>query len=313
MSQIHKSSHSPYTSHHVCLGIRDQRFYEFIGKLLGMCGLHKSQRKLLQDRIGMQMYERVFTHHSVHEENNYEYFELLGDVTLNKCILWYVANKFPELQNVQGVKVLSRLRINLVSWRHLSQIAKELEFSSFISFHEEIKEIKYNSILEDVLEAFIGCTELLIDTKICPGAGYSFCFEFVSHIMNQKEISLHYEDLYDPITRLKETFDYFRNKKNNHAMVTTTTDPSRTHPMIWGEMVFENVRIDSKQQVSLYQQHSRERKEGRVLLGSAIGTCLDETKQEAAQKALDFLKQHGCCRPIPEFYQTLSKKNSLVR
>ena len=64
-------------------------------------------------------------------------------------------------------------------------------------------------LLEDTLEAFIGCTEYLLDKAYRPGVGYAIVYDILSDIFDEIPISLRFEDLYDAKTRLKETFDTF--------------------------------------------------------------------------------------------------------
>ena len=49
----------------------------------------------------------------------------------------------------------------------------------------------------------------LLDKKIGLSVGYSVCYNIVKELFDQVKISLKYEDLYDAITRLKETQDYW--------------------------------------------------------------------------------------------------------
>jgi len=88
----------------------------------------------------MALYGKAFTHVSIHTENNYEFFEILGDATCNKAIVWYIQERFPVLRNTAGVKVIARLRINLVSKKKFSVLAEKLGFGDFISCEKEIKE-----------------------------------------------------------------------------------------------------------------------------------------------------------------------------
>jgi hypothetical protein len=246
----------------------------------------------MTDETGMQLYARVFTHVSIDLEQNYEFFEILGDVTCNKVVVWYIKERFPVLQNTAGVKVIARLRINLVSKKNFSLLAEKLGFGPFISCDQEIKEQKGKSLLEDVFEAFFGATEFLMDSLVHPGAGYGICYSLLKNIFDDVPISLRYEDLYDPITRLKETFDFYR-----------SSIPGRRCPMIWGMMSFENTKTEKGQLVNLYQVDKMTRK--RVLMSTSEAPLLDDAKQTAALIALDNIERCGFRRPIPEYYARL--------
>ena len=166
---------------------------------------------ILLSPVAMTIYKDAFTHSSIDSENNLEVYEQLGDVSINKFLVWYCYERFPELRNPQGVKKVARIRINSVGTANFSKLATGLGFLPHImatkeSFEEE-GELK---ILEDVFEAFFGATEYILDTQVRHGVGYTVIYGILSSIFNETHISLDYESLFDAKTRLKEFFD--RNK-----------------------------------------------------------------------------------------------------
>lgn len=271
----------------------DSSFREFISGLLRFSNLKKKYINVLINDENIEVYKQVFTHISVDAEKNYEFFEILGDVTLNKSIVWYLKERFPNLQNAQGVKIIARLRINLVSKKNFSSIAAKLGFAAFIRVDEEHRQTKMQSVMEDVFEAFFGATELLIDKIVCPGSGYGICYRMVKSILDQEPISLKYEDLYDPITRLKETFDFYR-----------PNIPGRSCPYIWGNMKFESTKQeDGNQFVKLIQFDQHHKKN--TVIGTCVASLLDEAKHAVCSEFLEFLRSHGYKRPIPDYYQSI--------
>lgn len=271
---------------------RDAAFQDFIRSLLQKSGLKKSHIEKFVDDTGMALFDRAFTHVSFHPDQNYEYLEILGDVTCNKIVVWYIKDRFPVLQNTEGVKVIARLRINLVSKKNFSTIAEKLGFGRFISCDKEIKDQRERSILEDVFEAFFGAVELLADSLFGTGSGYGICYRILKEVFDREPISLRYEDLYDPITRLKETFDFYR-----------STAPGRVCPMIWGSMQFENCKTERGQLVRLFQVDKSNGR--RAVLSTAEAPLLDDAKQAAASIALLNIEKRGYRRPIPEYYGRL--------
>jgi hypothetical protein len=278
-------------------GERGQPFKSFIEQLLNRSLLKKKYIDFLTSDDSMKLYSDAFTHISIDTDRNYEYLEILGDVTCNKSIVWYIKERFPQLQNSEGVKVIARLRINLVSKKNFAMIAERLGFIDFISCEKEIKEQKGKSLLEDVFEAFFGATELLIDGMLGSGSGYGICYRILKSILNELPISLKYEDLYDPITRLKETFDFYRQQV-----------PGRQCNLIWGNMLWENVKTESGQIVNLYQHDKLTNR--KKLLITTEAPLLDEAKQQAASKYLQVLSEYGFKRPIPEYYARINSVTS---
>jgi dsRNA-specific ribonuclease len=275
------------------LGDRGEKFRGFVVSLLAMSGLKKKYVDTLTGPEGMETYGQAFTHISIDAEKNYEFLEILGDATCNKCVVWYIKDRFPLLQNPEGVKVIARLRINLVSKKNFAGLAEKLGFGEYISCDREIREQKGRSLLEDVFEAFIGATEMLVDKLISEGSGYYICFRILRVIFDGLTISLRYEDLYDPITRLKETFDFFRQQCGRFQ-----------NGLIWGTMLWENSKKDNGQVVSLYQYDKNNNR--RKLLMTAEAPVLDEAKQLAASRFLHILHQQGYKRPIPEYYARIA-------
>lgn len=264
----------------------NQLFQDKIRNFLRISLLKQKYITKITDPEGMALYAQAFTHSSV-SPINYEWLEILGDATLNKSVVWYINNRFPQLHNAEGVKVIARLKIKLVSKNNFSEIAEQFGFLPFIQINEENMKTKLNlkSVLEDVLEAFFGATEILIDRHFGQGSGYGICYELLKHIMDRRPISLKYEDLYDPITRLKETFDIFRTSS------------------LWGQVRYENTKSESMQYVTVFQYDPVSGR--KVALGSASAPTLDEAKQKAAMIAIERLAAHGFRRPVPEYYTKL--------
>ena len=201
----------------IYLGPRDDRFINLIKTLLCMAEIKPKYIDLLTDKDGMVIYSTVFTHKSADPVNNYEFYELLGDATLNKIIPWYIIKRFPQLKNPEFVAILARLKINLASKTTFSTIAQRIGMWEFISADTITRTSEMKPTLEDVLEAFFGATELMLeergakllglDEKILQGVAGVAMFRLGSKLFDEDDISLDYEKLVDAKTRLKELCD----------------------------------------------------------------------------------------------------------
>lgn len=160
-------------------------------------------------------YEKAFTAKSYDMEENYEIYELLGDGIANSFLSWYFIRRFPNLDCADGLKILARLKINYASKRSFSEIAESFGFWEYIRASDEQKLTYKSSLLEDVFEAFIGVTVSILDNEFMVGVGYGIAYAILEAIFNRLNISLEYEDLYDPKTRLKEVFDSARGAFGN--------------------------------------------------------------------------------------------------
>lgn len=251
---------------------------------------------LITDEQGMKLFSKAFTHQSADPDNNYEFLETLGDQTANKSIVWYLARRFPQINCADGKAILSRLKIVYVSKSKFSEFSSKLGFWNFVVADEETKANKKKPTLEDVFESFLGATETLIDDRIKMGAGYLICYNIIKSIFDEIDISLRYEDLYDAKTRLKETFDFFKNNgigdfeylsERNEQLVTAVV-----------ERIVNGV-VDKKMKQVVGGTRS--------LLGRGTAALKQDAEQVAAAQALKRLKELGFYKPVPEKYLTFCK------
>lgn len=275
-------------------GTRGQTFKNFIMDLLQKTSLSYDTCKfLLSDEKIYDMFTAVFTHSSFDVKHCYEYYELIGDVLANNIIVYYLKERFPFLKNNEGVKILSRLKINLVSKKYFSKWAMSLGFEQFISYDHETKMKHNQSVLEDCFEAFLGATQTCIDQNIRGFSGYYLCYCFLKSILDKEDISLSYDDLYDPITRLKETYDHF----NSSLM-------KGSCPYISGSISFTHEKIETGlYKVTLIQSCNS----NKTNLLSENGHSIIDCKYKLCEKYLLFLKEKGYIRPQPDYYRKIEK------
>jgi len=262
-------------------GIRGSRFVCFLKNVLSLSNIHPKYYNVLLDANSLELYNQAFTHRSVDAVKNYEFFEFLGDTTINKAICWYLSRRFVELNCPDGVKVLTRLKINLISKRSFANFAKQLYFWDFVSADMDVRNTKMDKTLEDVFEAFFGVTEVIIDSRIQQGAGYPFCYNMVKQLMDTRKISLKYEDLFDAKTRLKETFDYFGDRL--------------------GKLYTDYVRNEKTHNIKIYIFLRGQK----VVLGEGNGSLKSHAEQTASEYALRKLQYMGYSKPIPDGYRQI--------
>lgn len=260
-------------------GIRGPRFSYFLSQVLSLSNLKPEYMNVLLDKEGLELYDRAFTHKTADDVNNYEYLEFLGDTTLNKSIAWYLSRRFPELNCSSGVKVLTRLKINLISKKSFASFAKQLHFWDFVSADMEVRTMKMDKTLEDVFEAFFGTTEKLVDERIRQGVGYHICYDIIKELLDSKPISLKYNDLFDAKTRLKEIFDYFG--------------------VNLGTLKYDSVNENRLHYVEVVVVKGRER----TVLGTASSYLKSDAQQKAAEIAIETLQRMGYSKPLDESYK----------
>jgi len=263
-------------------GSRGEDFKACLRTVLERSGLKYKYIELLVSDEGMAVYNTAFTSASADEENNYEVFEQLGDLSANKFINWYMYRRFPQLNCPKGVKVVARLRINYGSKQSFWKIAQNLGFWDFITASEDERCSKMKPLLEDTLESFIGATEYFLDSKIRMGVGYAIVYDILASIFDDIPISLRYTDLYDEKTRLKELFDYFKNLgtlKYSETKVDMITNSTVSH------IVGGNTRI----------------------IGYGSASLKADAQKAAAAQGLKTLSKLGYTKPVPEIYAMFSQ------
>lgn len=191
-------------------------FRSFLANLIAPCGLDSLQRDVLLDPLSLELYTKAFTHVSYDAHNHYEVYEQLGDITVNKFLVWYFHHRLAQhgalFHSTLGVKVVARLRIKYGSKQQLSELAERLGFWSHIRITETVSQGKRMSILEDVFESFIGVTEYIVDSRLRVGLGYIVCYRILQSLFDPMTIDISYEQLFDAKTRLKELFDVYRDQ-----------------------------------------------------------------------------------------------------
>lgn len=281
-------------------GSREDDFTSMIAHVLKSSGLKTKYTKILLSDAAMVQFGIAFTTATVDPNNNYEMYELLGDVAAGHFIKWYMIRRYPVLRCTKGVKVVARLLINYGSKKSFFELADKMGFWPFISATQDERDREKKSLLEDVFEAFLGVIEYLLDDVFyeTPGVGYNAVYLVMKQQFDNMTISLRYEDLYDSKTRLKETFDRFglsgpgnlpglgilmyeEEERNEGDKLAT----SRVYRVVGGQRVRKNT----------VGGH-------RILMGMASAALKAEAQQRAAEIGIDFLKTCGYYKPPPQEY-----------
>ncbi len=198
-------------------------FKNFISSLMIKRGNINEETVLkLLDEQGLERVKMSFTHSSMIGESNYEFFEMLGDRSVNKAIIWYMHRRFPEIEhNEKAAMYMTELKKRYENKRNFGAWAKKLGFDQFIRYKELsyvegkfIKKVRINdSMLEDTFEAFCGILEDLIDSRIGIGVGYGFVYNIITSLLDEEYITTDLNKLVDVKTQLKELIENAAIKK----------------------------------------------------------------------------------------------------
>ena len=213
----------------------------------------------------------------------YESYEQIGDALIKSFMANYFYRRFPKLwNNNSGVKIVARLMIKYGSKEVLADIAEQNGFWPYIQICSDISSKQRRmSILEDVFEAFIGATSVIVDCETRIGCGYVVVYTILEHLFNQMDIPLDYDNLFDAKTRLKELVDLYKDKL--------------------GVIGYECTRAEDEVVVSIVQTLDGKK----VCIGVASADVKARAEQHASQQALNYLKLRGFEKQIQKEYNDL--------
>ena len=248
----------------------------------------------------------AFTSSTVDPIHNYEIFEHLGDLSANKFISMYMFQRFPQLNHPRYVKIVARLKINYGSKQSLFEFARRLGFWPYISASTEFRQKRMKSLLEDVFEAFLGTLEWIVDkhTKVI-GSGFVIVYKILESLFDDIDISLDYDKLYDPKTRIKELFDMYE-EKIGVLQYKDERDENTGIRYCKAYRVMNPVFFVNK--VTGKEDKKRIISGTKILLGQGYAPLLKNAQQFAASMAIKTLKKQGWEKPVDDIYKEVNSK-----
>ncbi len=196
----------------------DKEFQNFIVNLLKYRCLLKESivSKYFDNSEGLKYMRQAFIHKSISSKTgNYELMEFEGDPVLNLCTVEFIRAKFPKIINV-GIN--TRIKHTLISGKTLGRLAIENGFEQFLIIDQELKRKfdyypdkfdsdDYVAAYEDTVEAVVGAINNMLNKHETKGVGYRACYNLISSFLEEIDIPTSYEEVFDPISRMKELFD----------------------------------------------------------------------------------------------------------
>lgn len=195
-------------------GPRGEMFTSFLKEVFKKGNIKEKYAGCLLSPESVKLFERAFTHESADNLDNYQFLEILGDITVNKIIVWWFSRRFPKLNNPMGVEILARFKIAYGARKTLFIIGQKMGMWPFITISKE-KITEMQKTIEDTLEAFMGAIEKILDERFMVGVGYNIVYDILSYYLDQLDIDLSYEALYDPRTRVEQILQYYNSIERN--------------------------------------------------------------------------------------------------
>lgn len=253
----------------------------------------------------IKYYVIAFTHKSVNKYNNYEIFEQLGDLCVNKFVVWHAYRKFPQITFSEGHQIAARVKITFGSKNKLGHISKKLNFNNYILVNQNQTEIKVpamEDLLEDTFESFIGATEYIFDKHIMKSTGYCFIYKILEGIFSDREyvpdFLLDFYILTDPVSNLKELCE-----RDDYREIY----PKISYPTLVYESnteVYQARPNVSTTNVYIQNIDTQER----ILIGTGTAKNQQYSRIAASKDALVYLEQNYKFVPRDK-YETLLSQN----
>lgn len=305
-------------------GIRGAPFKALIAGLMARGNLKDKYISVLTSDENMAKFSKAFTAASANSKENYEIYEQLGDVSANKFIVWYSYQRFPQLNCPLGVKVVARLRINYGAKNSFAQIADSLGFWPYISAAEDgtDRSAKYRArhkkdLLEDVFEAFVGCTEQILDQEYRPGVGYGVVYDILVSIFDKIPISLKFEDLIDAKTRMKEIFDAFGDTIGSYQFIDTREEKTSPQGELYRMAVSHLYQVPPGRNRRAIKTREHNDTVGVIrvlvpnrgwnLIGKGSATTKSAAQQQASEQGILSLNRLGYIKEVPMEYRLFCK------
>lgn len=273
------------------------------------------------NKESMLLVRQAFIHSSFSEDTNYELLEFEGDGVIGSQAVQYIRRKFPDMVSVRWN---TRMKHHIISSKVLAKLAIDNGFEEYLvigqnlqayieSFEDKWDCSEYQSAYEDTVEALCGAITDILNRYVAQGVADAACYNLIASFLDEYEIPLKYEDLFDAKSRLKEIFDnqgwnnlpgcsmkkclvtlevdeysigrYKREDKNPDRRVLETTDKFIT---------FGYACIGNNNQ--------------RVLLVVTTANTKSNAEQPAAEIIIARLARRGISIAIPDMYEKKPKK-----
>jgi len=281
---------------------QDPEFKKLIINFLKFARINDHSIGLLTDETGMQMHATAFTDSSVDPINNYETYEFIGDSIVNACAASYLLRRFPK---VTVVDFFSKTKARLVSQSELALAADRLNFSQFIRCTPEgYATFKggRDAVLENVFEALIGTINLYSDMVFNQiGVGYTISYGIIATILDEVQMGTTRADVVDGRTRLKELYNKLRWSLGEPRKIKGELKISNDPPYYTVKNFRDGAEVFTVETALRFPKPGTswpELFEGRGYsdirrFGSSTATTEARAREEASQKTLKFLIEHG--------------------
>jgi|LauGreDrversion4_2_1035121.scaffolds.fasta_scaffold01633_15 dsRNA-specific ribonuclease len=256
----------------VFVGERGEEFKELINDLLNQCHIEEKYMKKLLTQKSLSYFSTVFTHESADSLNNYIFFKSLGHSTVEKCLVWYIFKHNDKIKSKITQQLVTDIKRNIMEKNKLSTVYGDKITSKFITILQKLKEdpTKKDKIIHEIVEAFYGAIELIIDNEYEIGTGFEVVGKCIENALS--EIDFEKEKEKDPKIVLNSIFNKYKSKIGSIEYV---SEKNKDNKNVTDTVLYQKLGI-KKFLISKGQAHNNK-----------------EAEKISAQKAILIFKQKG--------------------
>lgn len=262
-------------------------FRDLVVRFLKLGRINENKIGLFTGKTSMEKFRYSLIHKSYGGEEMAGLSKFLGDVIIDNCIAFYLKKRFPA---VVSVWYLTNLKHNVTQNDWLGLCIKDTGIFQYIKYksnHENIQDSKeYTGFLKDAFSSLIGTMVTIIDDKTIDGAGYLTAYNIVSHYLNKISITLEFETVFSPKTRLKEIYDNLGWKFNKEI---DTVQSENIGDKIWKSVIYGYPYGKQKPNMS-----------DRVEIGVGSAITKKDAEEKASLNGIEFLRRRGIAEVRPD-------------
>lgn len=178
-----------------------------------------------------------FRHKSMNPNvgSNYETFEAVGDKLMSYCFKSYLYKRYKTISESQ----LNDLDTKVNSKEFQGKIGQTIGFWDYL-IHAGIDDT-IPSIHEDMLEAFCGCLDTILNDKLCIGVGSIIIYNMYSILLANTEFDIEtsdcQKDSINPKTWITQLFEILGKKKNDRTITISKPISFKNRNEDWNQVV----------------------------------------------------------------------------
>lgn len=288
----------------------DKEFSDFLREQFFRASLKK---EFVDDLVkDLDPWKICFVHKNVDQKNNYENYEFYGDKIVSSAAASFIQKKYGD--KIKAPVWLTKIYHHIVSSKILAKVGEQVGFSKFIKVNRELIREEMNkkkvptyipiekhkifmSIIEDTVEAFFGCMSTLLEKRLSRGASLEICTRILHSYYRSVTIDISYENLFDPVTRLKELY-----QQSLKWFETIPGPDGRKRKTVYLEETVKEAEDGSNlytYTVYGWMKTKEITERNKKPISSSEGWDPDVTRNEAARKALAYLRDALSVFPQP--------------